>query len=278
MKIKWNKLFALARKDLIEVTQNKSVWMPMVILPLIFVVIIPLAVTVLPLVFPSTLESLNDPDLRSFMGQMPPALTSTIRGLDGYQSMVVLILGYLFAPFMLIFPIMFSTVVASESFAGEHERKTIEALLYTSATDRELFLGKVLAALIPALGITWGGFLLYSLIVNLGSLASFGYLWFPLPSWYPLIFWITPALALLGVSFTVLISAKVKTFMGAYQSSASLVIIIVGLFVGQLTGILFLTVPVGLLVGLVMWVIAILLTGAAVRGFNRSALLASISK
>jgi ABC-type Na+ efflux pump permease subunit len=41
---------------------------------------------------------------------------------------------------------MVSSVLAADSFAGEKERKTLEALLYTPTTDRELFTAKLLEA------------------------------------------------------------------------------------------------------------------------------------
>ena len=90
-------------------------------------------------------------------------------------------------------------------------------------------------------------------------------------------FWIAPALSLLGVSATVLISVRNQTFMGAYQLSSSLVIVVVALMIGQITGVLYLSVGVGLLVGLVIWLVAIGLTTAAVRSFNRYNLLADAS-
>lgn len=47
------------------------------------------------------------------------------------------------------FPISFSLVIALETFVGEKERNTLEALLAMPLTDVELFLGKLLAVLIP---------------------------------------------------------------------------------------------------------------------------------
>lgn len=47
------------------------------------------------------------------------------------------------------FPISFSLVVALESFVGEKERNTLEALLVMPMSDTELFLGKFLAVIIP---------------------------------------------------------------------------------------------------------------------------------
>jgi uncharacterized membrane protein SpoIIM required for sporulation/ABC-type transport system involved in multi-copper enzyme maturation permease subunit len=65
------------------------------------------------------------------------------------------------------FPISFSLVIALESFVGEKERNTLEALLATPATDGALYVGKLLAALalplsgsmlavtIYAIGLPW---------------------------------------------------------------------------------------------------------------------------
>jgi len=169
--------------------------------------------------------------------------------------------------------LMFSTVIAAESFAGERERKTIEALLYTPATDAELFTGKVLAGFIPAVLITLVSFAAYTIVLNAMAYPVMGRLWFPLPSWYPLVLWISPAISLLGIAFTVLISVKTQTFMGAYQTSGSLVLVVLALLAGQATGVIYLSVLVGLLIGMVLLVIDAVLMYFAVRIFNRDKLL-----
>ena len=271
-------ILAIAQKDWKEVRQNPSAWAPMLIIPLVFVILMPLAIIFLP-------SSLNAPLDTQFQGQgmanffnnLPPAMSAVTAGLNPLQTGIVLILGYLFAPFFLIIPLMFSTVIASESFAGEYERKTIEALFYSAASDSELFLGKVLAAVAPAVAITLLSFGIYTLVVGFASYPLIGRWWFPLPSWYPLIFWISPAISLAGVALTVLISAKVKTFMGTYQASASSVLLVLALLIGQVSGVLYLSVEVGLILGAILWVSAIILTGLAVRSFDRRKLLASVS-
>ncbi|NPV75433.1 MAG: ABC transporter permease subunit [Anaerolineae bacterium] len=272
--MRWNKIGAIVKKDLLEVKGNRAVWIPVLVVPLLISVLLPLSLILIPTqmdISPQVLAS--DSDLRRFVEQMPAPLKASLEGLDEFQNLIVLMLGYFFAPFFLIFPLMFTTVIAAESFAGERERKTIEALLYTPASDQELFTGKLLAALFPAVSLTWFTFLLYTLVVNAASYPVFGRLWFPLPGWYPLIFWVTPALALLGVGATVLISARSQTFMGAYQTSASLVVLVLALFFGQVSGVLYFSVGVGMLVGLAFWVIALVLLALAVRSFNRAALL-----
>lgn len=273
----WRTIITIARKDIKEATQNRSVWLPLLIVPLIFVVLMPLGMILgISTVRGSEANPLNDPDFVMFIERMPEFLSETIKGMDQTQSGIVLLIGYLFAPFFLIMPLMFSTVIAAESFAGERERKTIEALLYTPATDTELFLGKLLAAFTPAVLITWGGFIAYTIVVNATAYPVMNRIWFPLPSWYPLILWVSPAISLLGVAVTVLISAKVQTFMGAYQSSGSLVLLVLALLAGQATGILYLSVLTGILIGLVLLIIDGVLMMYAIRTFNRSALLATI--
>lgn len=269
-------IFAIAKKDLREVSQNKAAWMPMIIVPLVFVIIFPLAFIVIPRVanIPPDFFT-SDPEVRMFVEQLPPMFVSTLQGLDDYQTMLVLLLGYMFAPMFLIFPIMFSSVIACESFAGERERKTMEALLYTPATDTELFIGKVGAGLVPAIAISWISFFIYTLVLNGAGWPIFGRFWFPLPGWYPLMFWVAPGMSLLAVSATVLISTRVQTFMGAYQLSASLVVLVLALFFGQISGAVQLSVLTGMLIGVFVWVVAGVFTWLAVRTFNRTRLLIS---
>ena len=267
----------IAKKDLLEVKQNKSAWISMIVVPTIFIIIMPLVFILVPSNLSGSADAFpSDSDLIFFLENMPPSFVNAIAGLDEIQTVIVIFIGFFFAPFFLIFPIMFSSIIASESFAGEKERKTMEALLYTPASNSELFLGKSMAAFVPAVIITWISFLIYTAVVNIASYPFFGRLWFPLPVWYPLIFWVTPALATLAIAVTVLISSKTQTFMGAYQLSASLVIVVIGLLAGQISGILYLDILTGILVGVVFWLISIGLLSICIKGFNRYNLIQGI--
>ena len=268
-------IFTIAKKDWIEVTQHKSVWLPMLIVPIIFVIILPLVFTlILPAMDVSPQEILtSDKDFELFLDRLPPQLTQYIDFSQPMETMLVVILGIMFAPMFLILPLMFATTIAAESFAGERERKTMEALLYTPVSDGDLFLGKVAASAVPSIAITWACFLVYILILNLVPYAYIQRIWFPLPTWWPLMFWITPALVVLSIALTVLISARVQNFTGAYQTSSSTVLLVVLLFAGQLTGFLYLSVAVELLIGLGLWLLAGLLIYLAIKTFNRQALI-----
>ena len=65
------------------------------------------------------------------------------------------LIGERLVPFLMLivgfFPMSFSLVIALESFVGERERKSLEPLLSTPLTDGQLYVGKMIASLVPAL-------------------------------------------------------------------------------------------------------------------------------
>ncbi len=275
--MKIENLWTIARKDLMEVQQNRFAWGPAIIVPMVFFVILPIAVLVLPtLPFFKQQAFQSNVSIEQMLSVLPQEIKGLIAGKTTDQIFPFLFLGYFFAPMFLIMPLMLSSIIAAESFAGERERKTLEGLLYTPTSDSELFFGKVLAGLIPAVLVSWVSFVVYTIIVNILGFPLMGEVWFPLNSWWPLIFWITPAISIMGISVTVLISSRVNTFMEAYQSGASLVILVLGLVVGQATGVLYLSVPVGMLLGLFFFIIDAILILFCMKTFKRSSLIGMV--
>jgi ABC-type Na+ efflux pump permease subunit len=272
----WRSIWAIARKDLKEVRQNKIAWGPAIAIPLIFAIAMPILFVALPQVIPVEDVQRELGDIDALLKNLPPTMQAIFDGLKLEQMFVLYMTAFMLAPLFLIMPLMFSSVIGADSFVGEHERKTMEALLYSPATDMELFLGKVLAAVIPAISLSWLTYLVYIIVVNVASFNLFGRIWFPLPTWWPLMFWLTPAFALLGISATVMISARVKTFMEAYQLSASLVVIALALVVGQISGMLFLGVGTVFWIGTLIWIVDATLIYFGIRNFKRSSLIAKI--
>jgi len=272
----WRSIWTIAKKDLKEVSQNKMAWGPGIVVPLVFAVFMPLMFIILPQMVPVEDVQRELGDLDAMLRAMPPALQALFEGKSLEQMFVLYMAGFMLAPLFLIMPLMFSTVIGSDSFVGERERKTMEALLYTPTSDMELFLGKVLAAVIPAIGLSWITYVVYIIVVNVTSYPLFGRIWFPLPTWWPLMLWMTPALAVLGISATVLISSRVRTFMEAYQMSASLVVLVLALVAGQVSGVLFLGIGTTLIIGTVIWLVDAVLIYISVKNFKRSALVAKL--
>jgi ABC-type Na+ efflux pump permease subunit len=272
----WRSIRAIALKDFKEVRQNKAAWVPALVIPMLFAVIMPLAFTMLPQFLPATDMAKQLGDMNDLINRLPPAIQQIFATKSLEQAFVIYMTAFLFAPMFLIMPLMFSSIIGSDSFVGERERKTMEALLYTPASDGTLLLGKILASVVPAILLSWLSYALYIIVVNAASWPLFGEIWFPLPAWWPLMFWLTPAISLLGMSATVLISSRVKTFMEAYQLTGSLVIFVLVLMVGQLSGVLYLGVLTTLGVGTLVWIIDAVLIYIGIGTFNRTNLIAKI--
>jgi ABC-type Na+ efflux pump permease subunit len=171
------------------------------------------------------------------IGNLPGNVRDELAGMTSQQTLVYIMSLYFFAPFFLIIPLMASSVIASDSFAGEKERKTIEALLAMPMTDSDLFLGKVLVSFVPSMMITVISFLIYSVVVDAFSFTLFGgRLLLPNMVWILLIFGLAPTVALAGIGLTVMISARVRGFREAQQISAIMVVPILALVFGQMAG------------------------------------------
>jgi len=270
----WRAIRAIARKDLKVVLQNKGVSIPLIVLPIIVLGLMPALVAFVPMLENVPNASLSE--LTVYVGQMPAGLQSQLAGLNEAQAMVILMLVYMLAPMYLILPLMVSSVIAADSFAGEKERKSLEALLYTPTTDLELLLGKMLGAWLPALAIAWVGVLIYGLVANLAAWPTMGRIFFPNLMWVILALWVAPAVAGLGLGTTVLISARAQTFQEAYQLGAVVVLPILILVIGQATGVMYLSTWLVLALGLVLWVVDAALIWFGTHHFRRNELAAHL--
>jgi ABC-2 type transport system permease protein len=266
----WRAIRAIIRKDLKVVFQNKGVLLPLIIVPVVILGILPALAAFAPAL--QNVPGANISSIKSFLQQMPAGLRSALAGLNETQTFVVLGLVYFLAPMYLILPLMVSSVIAADSFAGEKERKTLEALLYTPTTDRELFLAKLLSAWLPALGIAWGGFVLYAVVVNAAAWSTMGRIFFPNLMWIVLALWVAPPVAGLGLGTTVLISVRAQTFQEAYQLGGIVVLPILLLVIGQATGVMYFNVGLVLLLGLALWAADAVLLWFGSRTFHRSEL------
>jgi ABC-2 type transport system permease protein len=266
----WRAIKAIVRKDLKVVMQNKGVSIPLIVLPVVILGILPALVAFAPALqnIPGTPLSGMD----RFLQQMPASLRSQLAGYNEMQSIIILMLVYFLAPMYLILPLMVASVIAADSFAGEKERKTLEALLYTPTSDRELLLAKLFSAWLPAIAIAWGGFVIYAVVANLAAWPTMGHIFFPTLMWIVLALWVAPAIAGLGLGVTVLISARAQGFQEAYQMGAIVVLPILLLLVGQATGVMYFSIWLVVLLGLIFWGIDTALLWFGARTFRRSEL------
>ena len=271
----WRAIRAVMRKDLLVVMRSRTVVLPMIVVPVLMQVILPAAMGIMANVAADSLAS-DMGDFEQLLDAVPASVQGQLAGLDDGAVVLVLMLVYLFAPLFLIVPMMVSSVIAADSFVGERERKTLEALLHAPLEGRELLLAKLLAAWVAALAVAVGSFVLYSIVVNAVGWPVMGRIFFPNAMWLVLILWVTPAVAGLGLAATVLISARVKTFQEAYQLGGIIILPIVALVIGQIAGVVFLSVGFALAMGLAVWLVDGVLLWFGVQTFKPEEMLARL--
>ncbi len=254
----WSAIWAIVRKDLASVVRNRGVRIPLLVTPAIILVLLPVLLVgggellassgTIPLdaVGASPLDRVADPELQERVtSDVPPA-----------GRWAVFVLEVFLAPLYLLVPLVVATVIAADSFAGERERGTLEALLHTPTRDRELMLAKFLAAWLPAVTVAWAGFVVYSILANLLAWPSVGRVFFPTPTWLLLALWVAPAVSALGLGVMVIVSGRVRTLQAAHQIGSLIVLPVVLLLVAQLGGVLLFEPGLVAGMGLLLWVLA----------------------
>ncbi|KLU53281.1 MULTISPECIES: ABC transporter permease subunit [Paenibacillus] len=251
---------ALVRKDIRSVTASIQLWLPMLIVPLIIGIIMPSA-----LLWAASRMELRSLGNISFLLESLDALTHggqipQLASMPTDNHRIVYYLAmYMFAPLFLIIPVMASSILTANSFAGEKERKTLEGLLFTPISMDTLFKGKVLAALIPSILLSWVTFLIYGIIANILMYPMFGTLMFPNLNWIILVVWVVPACSLMVILLNVLISAKVRGFQEAYQLGGLIVLPLIALVAGQASGMLLIGPWMLVMIGAVLLLISVVL-------------------
>lgn len=262
---------AIAAKDLAAVRRSKAVMIPMIVVPAFVVVLLPL----LARFAPAMVSMPGAADVTTLLERLPDGLLGA-PGVPLEERVVLFLLVYMFAPIYLVVPLMVASVLAADAFAGERERKTLEALLHTPTSDSELLLGKLASGFVPAVAIGWTAFVLYAVLANLAAWPVMGRVFFPTANWWVLALFVGPAVAALGLGATVLVSARVSTFQEAYQLGGVVVLPIVLLMVGQATGVVVLSTAVVAVVGAVVWLLAAGLLALGLRSFRRGRLMARL--
>jgi len=255
---------ALMLKDWRELARNKQAVAPLVMIPLLFAVIIPTAIIVLGnnAVLASSITG-----LRGFLDNLPDRVVPA--GFSTAQTVVYAVIVYFMAPFFLVIPVMVASITASSSFVGEKERRTIEGLLYTPITDRELVLAKVLVSVIPSVLLTWASFLIYTILVNALGASLMGGLFFPTWTWAIIILAMVPLVAFQATSLIVAISGRSTTMQGAQSSAVLIMFPVIALVVGQATGLLLFDISIAILASAILLVLDVAVFMVVVGRFQR---------
>lgn len=249
-----HKIFVILRKEFIEIVQQRILLFSILLPPTLF--------AVLPLFFlqlggnRSRASSLSIPSLQ---GLTLHAYTQGVVA-TGFSNLYILL------------PMIVPSIIAAYSIIGEKSNRTLEPVLATPVRTWQLLLGKILAALLPAVIVTWisGGLFIAELAIvadaNVVShVATAG--------WLTLFIAGTPLLGLIAVAIMTAISARVNDTRTAQQLSTWAVVPILGLILGELSGQFELTIQVAVIATIILVPIAILLTWSATQLFQRETIL-----
>jgi ABC-2 type transport system permease protein len=272
-------VWAIARKDLLSVVRNRGVRTPLVVAPFVILVLLPLLlVGSSALLFGAVPEGL-DASSSPLSGMVDQSTQDEIlggRASTAEGAYAIFVLEVFLAPLFLLVPLITATVIAADSFAGERERGTLEALLHTPTTDRELLTAKFLAAWIPSVTVALSGFFVYSLLTNALTAGVVGGIWFPTVTWLILALFVTPALAALGLGVMVIASSRVKSLQAAHQVGSLMVLPVLVLLIAQITGTLLLSPVMVAVMGVFIWGAAVACLGLGAGALKRQRLALSM--
>jgi ABC-2 type transport system permease protein len=265
---------ALVRKDLATTLRNNGIRVPLVVAPFLILVVLP----VLLVTGGHVLAASSELSVVGILGQTGTiadtgrATQEAVTGVSGSGAWAAFILEVFLAPLFLLIPLIVATVIAADSFAGERERGTLEPLLYTPTTDRDLLVAKFLASFIPAIVVALTGFVVYSIVANVIAWPFVGRVFFPDVTWLLLAFWVAPAVAALGLGIMTVVSSRVSSLQAAHQVGSLLVLPVLLLLIAQITGTILIDVRFTLVSGGIVWMVAGLLIRTGARSLRREQL------
>jgi len=233
---------AMVGKDVKQLLKSKRTWMPMLIVTLMLCIIVPIAISYSGTYAESALFKSSN-DIEQVAEKMAVMLKNTdmqktLHDLDSTgKKFVFFFLSYLMVSVFLMVTVINSMVTSTSSFVGEKERGTLETLLYSPITIREMFVSKVLASFLPSILLTYSAYLVSVVAVNSITYPVYHMVFMLNGMWLILMFWLVPLLVLFNILLNVLISAKMKTFQEAQQLGGLLVLPFVGLMITQSTGL-----------------------------------------
>jgi ABC-2 type transport system permease protein len=270
--VNWPVIAAVIRKDLRVALRNRGVRIPLLVTPILLIVVVPTFLILGGSLLARAGMSVGG-GTTPFEGLVPSVLATVDQESVVWEQLV---LEYLVAPLYLLVPLVVATVIAADSFAGERERRTLEALLHTATKDEDLFVGKLLAAYIPSIASSLAAFAVYSVLANVLGARAMGGIFFPTPTWLIIAFWVSPGVSLLGIGLMVGISARVRSLQAAHQIGSLLVLPFLLLVVVQITGVMLLDATTMMVFGGVLWIGGLTVLLVNLRTFDRDAVASRI--
>jgi len=268
--MRWDRTLTVARIDLRRLFKSKDYWIPMGFLASVFFIILPLGL--LTVVTSTTSNELVD-NIGQVLQSLPGPVQDNVVGETPEARGAYMLAVYLLAPVAIVVPLTIASAVGAHAIVGERERGTGEFLAHSPLTVREIFMGKMLASLVPGFIATGVGFTIYSLLVNLKVGPLVGGWFFPTAGWWILIIWVVPPFIAMALSVILWVSSKVRSTVAAQQAATLVSLPVIMAAYAVSSGLLLNPVVAGFGIGVVAWVLAIAGLVSGSRSINRESLL-----
>jgi ABC-2 type transport system permease protein len=269
-RMNWRRVRTVVRNDLRQLLKAKDFIIPMSILGGLFFVILPVLLL-------GSIDAVGQvgavQQVSNALEVLPPQAQAQIQGESPDARLQYALAVFLFAPLAVIVPLTISTAVGAASMVGERERGTGEFLAHSPASTMEIYLGKLIASLIPGYATTLGGFAIYSLIVNTMVGPDVGGWFFPTRQWWLLVLWVVPPFLAGALALVLRLSARVRSTAAAQQASGLVTLPLIITAYTQSTGSLFGAAATTAWIGLVAWLVAALALWRGMHAVKRGRLL-----
>lgn len=266
----WSRVATVARTDLRQLIQSRDFWGPMMILGGLFFIVLP---TILLLLITRVDDVRVVEQLSTTLEVLPRRAQEAIRGDTAPAQASYALAVYLFAPVAVVVPLTISTAVGASTIVGERERGTGEFLAHSPAAVREIYLGKLVASLLPGLATVLVGFGLYSVLVNVIVGPDVGGWFFPTTQWWVLMLWVVPPFLGVTLSLVLRLSARVRSTAAAQQASGLVSLPMIMIAYSQSTGALYTGIAVSWVIGGLAWIGAAWALVRGMRSVTRARLL-----
>ncbi len=248
------------KKEIKEVLKNKSIWLPILAISIMFSVLFPAGLTI------SMDSLLDDPETTNFVARV-------LQNTGNVQEVFLQFIIKQFMIFLLLVPAMLPSLIAPASVVLEKESNTLEPLIATPIKTWELLFGKTLTSMVPSFAVSFINFILITAVVDILAYIRFGLIPLPTLEWFIVTFILSPIISFIITMASVIISSK-STDIRSAQGIGAVVIFPIYAVIGlQLAGLFLLNIKYLLIGCLILLAVCPLVLKLAVRVFDRENIL-----
>lgn len=168
------------------------------------------------------------------------SLTFTKTKESDTAQLIPMILNYILVLFVII-PATLPTIIASYSIVGEKNNRSLEPILATPTTDGEILAGKILSSFVPSMGSTLIAFFSGTILIDIAFFYLLGFMPLPTLNWILVIILLAPTATLMSILALVLVSSKVTDVRAAQQIGGFVIMPVILLMLGVISGFIFLS-------------------------------------